>query len=111
TSGPRDMPARQQTLRDTIRWSYELLDKQEQALLRHASVFVGGCTLEALETVSGEQQPGVGYERNEYGVPSGAASGPATPRRGAPVLDRVTSLVDKSLMRQDEETGEPRFWM
>ena len=51
TSGARDVPARQQTLRNTIKWSYDLLDAQEQRLFRRLSVFVGGCTLEAIEAV------------------------------------------------------------
>ena len=51
TSGPRDAPARQQTLRSTLAWSYNLLTTQEQQLFRRLSVFVGGCTLQAVEAV------------------------------------------------------------
>ena len=51
TSGARDVPARQQTLRNTIEWSYHLLDAEEQRLFRRLSVFVGGCTLEAIEAI------------------------------------------------------------
>jgi predicted ATPase/DNA-binding XRE family transcriptional regulator len=52
-SGPRDAPARQRTLRDTIAWSYALLGQDEQALLRRCSIFRGGWTLEAAKTVIG----------------------------------------------------------
>jgi predicted ATPase/class 3 adenylate cyclase len=82
-SGPRDAPARQRTLRDTIDWSYELLTAAEQALFRRLGVFVGGCTLEA--AVSGE---GVGETA---------------------VLDGLEALVQHSLVRQEEVGGEPRF--
>jgi predicted ATPase/DNA-binding SARP family transcriptional activator len=53
TGGPRDLPARQQTLRATLEWSYDLLDEEEQQELRRLSVFAGGCTLEAAEDVCG----------------------------------------------------------
>jgi predicted ATPase len=51
TGGPQDLPERQQTLRNTILWSYQLLDEEEQRLFRRLSVFAGGCTLEAAEAV------------------------------------------------------------
>jgi predicted ATPase/class 3 adenylate cyclase len=86
TGGARDLPARQQTLRDAIAWSYDLLDESEQALFRRLSVFVGGWTLEAAEAIAGD------------------GSG----RR--PSLDQIGSLVDKSLLRYVEGAeGEPRF--
>ncbi len=89
TSGARDAPIRQQTLRNTLAWSYDLLDAEEQRLFRWLSVFVRSCTLEAVEglyTALGE-----------------------TP---ADVLDGVTSLMDKSLLRQVEQEGEePRLLM
>jgi predicted ATPase/DNA-binding CsgD family transcriptional regulator len=48
-SGPRDLPMRQQTLRNTLTWSYDLLDSEEQRLFRSLAVFVRGCTFEAIE--------------------------------------------------------------
>jgi predicted ATPase len=48
TGGTQDLPARQQTLRNTLEWSYSLLNSAEQRLFRRMAVFVGGCTLEAL---------------------------------------------------------------
>src|SRR5499427_3403753 len=47
TSRAQDVPTRQQTLRNTILWSYQLLDPSEQRLFRRLSVFVGGCTVAA----------------------------------------------------------------
>ncbi len=52
--GPRDAPARQQTLHKTIAWSYELLEPQDQVLLRRLAVFRGGWSLEAAEAVAGD---------------------------------------------------------
>jgi predicted ATPase/DNA-binding CsgD family transcriptional regulator len=91
TSGARDLPARQQTLRNTIAWSYHLLEAQEQRLCRRLSIFVGGCTLEAIETVC------TALETN-------------TPTMS--MLDSVASLLDKSLLQQrEQESEEPRFLM
>ena len=50
---PRDLPARQQTLRGAIAWSYDLLDEGGQRLLDRLSVFAGGCDLEAAEAICG----------------------------------------------------------
>ncbi len=89
TGGGRDLPARQQTMRDAIAWSYDLLSVEEQALFRRLAVFVGGFTLEAAEAV----------------VDSPDSLGIA-------VFDGVASLVDKSLLRQEDgPTGEPRYLM
>src|SRR5947209_5741411 len=89
TSGGRDAPARQQTLRKTIEWSYQLLDAEEQRLFRRLSVFVGGCTLQAIEAV---------YAALDTQPPA------------VPMLDGAASLLDKSLLRQTEsEAEEPRL--
>jgi ATP/maltotriose-dependent transcriptional regulator MalT len=91
TSGARDVPVRQQSLRNTIAWSYELLNAEEQRLFRRLSVFVGGCTLQAIEAVCAAFDTGEGTER---------------------VLDGVASLIDKSLLQQIEQEGEePRLVM
>ena len=87
--GGLDLPARQRTLRSTLQWSHDLLEEQEQGMLRRLSVFAGGCTLHAAERVSG-----------------------ATGVLSAGVLELVASLVDKNLLRQVEGTGgEPRLFM
>jgi len=89
TSGARDAPVRQQTLRNTLAWSYDLLDAEEQRLFRRLSVFAGGCTLDAVEGLS-----------------------TALGELPADVLDGVASLMDKSLLRQVEQEGEePRLLM
>jgi predicted ATPase/DNA-binding CsgD family transcriptional regulator len=79
TGGPRDLPARQQTVRQTIAWSYDLLTHEEQRLFRLLCVFVNGCTLEAAEAV--------------YTMLQGE-------RRL--VLDMLTSLLDKHLLYRGE---------
>ena len=53
TGGGRDLPARQQTLRNAIAWSYDLLSESEQKLFQKLSIFVGGCTVEAIEAIAG----------------------------------------------------------
>ena len=89
TGGSRDLPARQQTLRDTIGWSFDLLDRAERQLFRRLGAFVGGCTIEAAEAV-GDRDGDLDAE----------------------ILDLLASLVDKSLLRQlDGPGGEPRFSM
>ncbi|CAN5570389.1 hypothetical protein BH24ACT26_BH24ACT26_10990 [soil metagenome] len=86
TGGPRDLPSRQQTLRGAIDWSYDLLEAAEKTLFRGLAIFVGGCSLEAAEAVIGSSS--------------------------IDLLDALGSLVDKSLLRQEEDhDGEPRFWM
>jgi predicted ATPase/serine/threonine protein kinase len=89
TGGARDLPLRQQTLRGTVNWSYSLLNAAEQSLFRRLSVFIGGCTLEAVEAIC-----------NTKGD------------LGLDVLDGMASMVDKSLTQQSEETSaERRFLM
>lgn len=89
TAGARDLPERQQTLRKTIDWSYDLLNESEQKLLRRLGVFPGGCTLEAAEAVCNTRRD-----------------------LGAEIFDVMASLVDKSLILQtDDGTDEPRFAM
>jgi predicted ATPase/DNA-binding XRE family transcriptional regulator len=81
--GPRDLPARQQTLHNAIDWSYTLLDEASQRLFRQLGVFVGGCTLAA-----------------------------ATAICGAATLADLTSLVEQNLLRQEtNEPPEIRFTM
>ncbi|MEA2608711.1 MAG: hypothetical protein QOJ75_954 [Chloroflexota bacterium] len=86
-AGARDLPARQQTLRGAIAWSYDLLDEDARRLLDRLSVFVGGCDLEAAEFVCG----------------------PAVELGGEPV-DGLMALADQSLLKVEEGVaGEPRF--
>jgi predicted ATPase/class 3 adenylate cyclase len=87
TGGARDMPARQQTLRNTIEWSYNLLNKREQLLFNRLSVFVGGHTLEAAEQVCN-----------------------APTLSQVDVLEGMASLVDKSLAYSRDVGGEARFF-
>jgi predicted ATPase len=87
TGGPRDLPPRQQTLRSTIAWSHDLLNDSERRLFARLGVFAAGFSLEAAESVCGDDV-----------LPS--------------VLDGIASLVDKSLLRtEDPLRGEPRFTM
>jgi predicted ATPase/DNA-binding SARP family transcriptional activator len=89
TGGAHDLPARQQTLRAAIAWSYELLNPDAQALFARLAVFVGGCTLEAVEAVCN-------------------ASGDLP----LDVLDELALLVDNCLLRREEGAeGEPRLLM
>ncbi len=88
TGGSRTALPRHQTLRSTIDWSHSLLPDAERVLLRRLSVFAGGWTMEAAETVCA----GNGIELPE-------------------VLDVLTRLVDKSLVVLDERAAESRYKM
>jgi len=83
TSGSRIAPSRQQTLRATLDWSYELLTETERELFRQLSVFVGGFTLEALESV-------------------------ALLDSTQSILDALSRLVDKSLLLVEQQ-DQPRY--
>ena len=105
--GPRDLPARQQTLRGAIAWSYDLLDESERALFRQLAVFVGGCTLEAAEAVCADRTTDH-RPRTTGQLQSSVVRGLCSDE----VLDVLASLVDKNLLHQHEqEDREPRFTM
>jgi predicted ATPase/class 3 adenylate cyclase len=99
TGGARDLPARLQTMRDAIAWSYDLLPAGEQTLFRRLGAFAGGCSLEAAEAVCATGD-------------GGGAGGTGDVATDA--LDGLAALVDQSLLRRDEagdDGGEPRFVM
>jgi predicted ATPase/DNA-binding CsgD family transcriptional regulator len=98
TGGRQDAPTRQQTLRDTISWSYDLLTVEEQRCFRRLAIFVGGCTLEAAEAVC------------NVPIYRGLSAGEAD--HSLPAIDLVASLLDKSLLQQSDRGGdEPRLLM
>ncbi|HEX5073062.1 MAG TPA: BTAD domain-containing putative transcriptional regulator [Gemmatimonadaceae bacterium] len=86
TSERRGVPARHRTLRDTIDWSYELLDPDERSVLQRLSVFADRFSLDAAEAVCA----GDGIEP-------------------AAVLDMLASLVDKSLVMVEDRLDEARY--
>ncbi|MEO6892859.1 MAG: tetratricopeptide repeat protein [Ktedonobacteraceae bacterium] len=89
TGGARTLPERQQTLRRTLQWSYDLLSPPEQWLFRHLAVFVGGCSFEAVEEIC----------RSAGSSTSDALSG-------------VAALLDNSLLQQvHQEDEQPRSIM
>jgi predicted ATPase/DNA-binding CsgD family transcriptional regulator len=91
TGGARDLPTRQQTLRNTLSWSYDLLNAEEQRLFRYLSVFVGGSTLEAVEAISAID---------------------ADHELTIAVVDGIMSLLDKHLVQREESAnGESRLMM
>jgi predicted ATPase/DNA-binding winged helix-turn-helix (wHTH) protein len=89
TGGALDLPERQQTLRNTIDWSHDLLNDAEQKLFRRLSVFVGGCTIEAAEAVCN-----------------------TTRDLDMDLFEGLSSLIDKNLLQNsDQPWPEPRFAM
>ena len=124
TGGASDLPDRQQTMRGSIEWSYELLSREERQLFRHLSVFAGGFTIEAAETVCRRPVSDMGMSQSvrmsalNIDKLSLADDTPVlqTINRLLPtdfdVIDCITSLVDKSLLVAREQTdGEMRFRM
>jgi len=90
TDGPRDLPERQRTLKNTLDWSFDLLSADEQALFMRLGVFAGTFGLPAAEAIW--------------------ASDAATSSGGAgQVMDTLGSLVDSSLIQTTAGRGEPRF--
>jgi predicted ATPase/DNA-binding CsgD family transcriptional regulator len=109
TGGGQDQPIRLQTMRNTIVWSYDLLTQEEQHLFRRLAVFVGGFSLDAAEWVAGSQ--GEAEVSGAQGVKVTRRTTPRDPDTST-VLDGIASLVDKSLLRQEEQPdGEPRYRM
>jgi predicted ATPase/class 3 adenylate cyclase/uncharacterized protein HemY len=93
TGGARDAHSRQFTLRNTIAWSHDLLSEEEQKLFRRLAVFQGGRSIEAIEAVC-------------------HVSANSDADLQIDLLDGISSLIDKSLLRQEESAGgEPRFVM
>jgi predicted ATPase/class 3 adenylate cyclase len=107
TGGSRTALPRQQTLRGTIDWSYDLLSEPERVLLRRLSVFGGGWTLEAAEAVCGD----CGLAGPEGGVSPESRSlrNPQSALRIDEVLDLLTALVEKSLVLYEESPGRYRL--
>ncbi len=128
--GPRDQPARLQTMRGAIAWSYDLLDPAAQSLLRQFAVFVGGFTLDAAERV-GRRRSEVGRDcwdddpssvprppspvlrppSSDFRPPTPDLPSPIT-HHPSPTFDGIGLLVDESLLYVSEQPdGERRFGM
>ncbi len=107
--GPLDLPARQQTLRDTIAWSYSLLTTPEQVLFRRLAVFVGGFTFEAAESLLATI-----VEDAAAATSLSAFAPPSTRYPPLTTLDGLAQLLDQSLLipmtaPADQTTGQPRY--
>jgi len=105
SDGLRDIDERQRTLENAIEWSYNLLTTEERTLFTRLAVFVGGWTLEAAEAVCLVKDEG-GRMKNE-----GTLRAMKDQDHFSEILDRLTSLVNKSLIVRHEEMGESRFAM
>jgi predicted ATPase/DNA-binding SARP family transcriptional activator len=111
TGGARDLPARQQTLRAAIAWSYDLLGSADQALFRQLSVFTGGFSLQAADAVVSGQWPVVSGRSRECARPLPELTTDHRPLATG-FLDGLASLVNNSLLRQEGGSGgHPRYVM
>jgi predicted ATPase/DNA-binding SARP family transcriptional activator len=90
--GPRDLPARQQTLRSAIAWSGDRLSDEERRVFAHLGMFVGGCTLDAIGAVAGDMAQMTDQEPFNLHAPI------AHPQ--SPIADSITALVQQSLVKQ-----------
>ncbi len=105
TDGRRDLPARQQTLRNTIDWSYDLLEPPQQLLLARSAIFVGGFTLAAAEAVASELK----IENEQLRIEN--AEGTVLNSQFS-ILNSLAALVAHSMiLRGDTPDGESRFAM
>jgi non-specific serine/threonine protein kinase len=121
TGGSSDLPDRQQTMRGSLEWSYDLLTGDERQLFRHLSVFAGGFTVEAAETVCRRHEEDVGRSQSlKMSIDQRSLANDElvlqTVNRLLPndfdILDGIASLVDKSLLvAQEQSDGETRFRM
>jgi len=107
TGGPTDLPSRQQTLRDTIQWSYNLLAEEEQLAFRRLAVLVGGSTIEAAEALCNHEFLILNSESEKD-----AELIQDSKLRIQNSFDTLMSLVDKSLLRRvDNPNIESRLAM
>lgn len=88
SDGPRDLPARQRTIRDALAWSYDLLDQPAQRLFRSLAAFAGGCSLDAVQNLN----------RDLTGTADGVVPG-------------LSALAEQALLRRVDTDGAPRYTM